>query len=67
MQSHRYQIGQTVQFVKSARNGGLGRMPDGGFKVVKQLPNYEGNNQYRVKSTADGHERVVIESDIVQG
>ncbi len=64
MDSHRYRIGQTVRFVKASRSAGLGGTPDGSFRVVSLLPEYQGNNQYRVKSTNDGHERVVVEGEI---
>lgn len=64
MHSHRYRVGQTVHFVKASRGGGLSGMPGGNFRVVSLLPEYQGSNQYRVKSTTDGHERVVVEGEI---
>ena len=64
MDPHRYQVGQTVRFVKVSRNSGIGGMPAGNFQVVGLLPNYLGNNQYRVQSDNDGHQRVVVESEI---
>ena len=62
--SHRYRVGQTVRFIKASRSSGVGGTPDGSFQVVCLLPEYQGNNQYRVKSTGDGHERVVVEGEI---
>ena len=64
MDAHRYRVGQTVHFVKSSRIG-IGAAPDGNFQVVGLLPEYHGNFQYRVKSTSDGHERIVTEGEIV--
>ena len=63
MDAHRYRVGQTVHFVKSSRIG-VGSAPDGNFRVVSLLPEYHGNYQYRVKSTSDGHERMVTEGEI---
>jgi len=36
----------------------------GSFKVVRQLPAEHGMNQYRIKSSTDGHERVVMECEV---
>jgi hypothetical protein len=62
--THRYRVGQTVRFVKAASGTGIGGTPDGSFEVVRLLPEYLGTYQYRVKSTGDGHERVVGEGEI---
>lgn len=64
MNPHTYRVGQTVRFFKRSRSSGIGGMPTGSFRVVGLLPNYRGNNQYRVQSISDGHQRVVIESEI---
>ena len=64
MEPHRYQPGQKVRFAKASRGSGLGGRPDGSFDIVRLLPEYNGTNQYRVKSTSDGHERVVGEGEI---
>lgn len=64
MDTHRYRVGQTVRFVKVSRSSGLGGTPAGSFRVVGLLPDYHGNYQYRVQSTSDGHQRVVVESEI---
>jgi hypothetical protein len=39
-------------------------MPAGKFRVLGLLPNYEGSNHYRLQSANDGHQRVVVESEI---
>jgi len=64
METHRYRIGQTVRFIKPPRSSGLGGIPAGNFRVLGLLPNYQGNNQYRLQSVGDGHQRVVVESEI---
>jgi hypothetical protein len=64
MDAHRYRVGQTVRFIKASRNSGLGGTPGGNFRVVGLLPDYQGNNQYRLQSISDGHQRVVVESEI---
>ena len=64
MDPHKYRVGETVRFIKASQSGGLGGTPAGSFRVVGLLPNYQGNNQYRLQSTSDGHQRVVAESEI---
>jgi hypothetical protein len=64
MEAHRYRVGQTVRFIKASRGSGLGGTPAGNFRVVGLLPDYHGNYQYRLQSTSDGHQRVVVESEI---
>jgi hypothetical protein len=36
----------------------------GSFQIVRVLPSERGVNQYRVKSTQDGRERVVMEDEV---
>lgn len=62
MKDHKFAVGQTVHF-----SPGIGRAAKGGsmlFKVVRLLPAEHNDHQYRVKSTLDGHERVVKESQL---
>jgi hypothetical protein len=57
---HRYKVGQTVV----APSGGLGAyIPRGHHVIVRLLP-ISGQPQYRVRSMADGLERVVSEDQI---
>lgn len=63
--AHRYRVGQTVRFVKASRTNSRAGTPAGNFRVVGLLPEYLGNYQYRLKSVSDGHERVVVEGEIV--
>jgi hypothetical protein len=60
MTSHKYAVGRTVEFVPSdVRLSPLGR-----FEIVRALPIEHGIAQYRIKSLKDGHQRVVMESDL---
>jgi len=61
LQDHKYAVGQTVQFTPGAFDRAA---PRGTYTVVRHLPPESRNNQYRIKSTADGHERVVKESQL---
>ena len=60
MAAHKFKVGQLV-IVQSTRHG-LWAEP---FEVVRLLPHDNGDFQYRIKSTRDGHERVVFESELV--
>lgn len=65
METHRYRVGQTVRFAGSSESRLIGERPKGNFRVVRLLPEYEGANQYRVESTSDGHQRVVMENELI--
>ena len=61
MPYHRFKVGQTVV----APSGGLGeRIPRGPLVIVRLLPQVDGEPQYRVRSEADGLDRVVLERQI---
>jgi len=64
MSRHRYAIGQTVRFSPDRTQGTAG---GGRFKVVRLLPEAASVLQYRVKSQADGHERVVRGDQLARG
>ena len=59
--SHKYTIGQVVQFLTGPQDG---TVPRGRYKVQRQLPSETRDLQYRVKHVVDGHERVVRESQL---
>lgn len=61
MTTHKFRAGQQVTLAPD-RNYGLRKRT---FKVVRLLPEVRGVYQYRVKSVADGHERVLLESDLI--
>lgn len=61
MASHKFKVDQGVH----VSPGSLNRwMPHGADRVVRQLPPDIEDNQYRIKSVEDGHERVVRESQL---
>ena len=64
MGPHKYRVGQTVRFVKVPQSSRPGGTPSGNFRVINLLPDYQGNNQYRIESSSDRHQRVVVESEI---
>ena len=60
MPSHKYAAGRKVQYGPSD----LHLSPPGQFEIVRAMPIEHGILQYRVKSLKDGHQRVVMESDL---
>ena len=65
METHRYRVGQTVKFARSSENRLTGERPSGNFRILRLLPEYEGMHQYRIESTSDGHQRVVVEHELI--
>jgi hypothetical protein len=60
MAAHKFRVGQSVEL-----RGRLdAKVPTGPFSVVRPLPPEGRENQYRLKSKRDGHERVAIESEL---
>jgi len=60
MPTHRFHIGQTVFLEPS-----LDRNISGGaYIITKNLPERDGEPEYRVKSVNEPHERVVCESQV---
>ena len=57
---HQFKVRQKVTLVGSRGHP----TPRDLFEIVRVLPAEHGNNQYRIKSTVDGHERVVTEGEI---
>ena len=61
VKKHKYEIGQVVNFMPGAltleKSLGL-------YEIVRQLPPEGPENQYRIKSVQDSHERVVRESQL---
>jgi len=60
MAVHKFKAGQQVTVAAHRPSGAAG----GAFHIVRLLPEERGVWQYRVKCVADGHERVVLESDL---
>ena len=60
MKLHKFKAGQTVTITPNRARA----TPRGPFKIVRLMPDEQGKNQYRIRSAMDGHERVVLESDL---
>jgi hypothetical protein len=54
----------TGQHVTVTPNRLVATLTGGAFTVVRPLPENGGVWQYRIESVADGHQRVVFESDL---
>ena len=63
MQPPKFAVGQTVRFSPDRRQLSSAR---GEFKIVRLLPEEASIFQYRVKSQADGHERIVREDQLTR-
>jgi len=59
---HRFKVGQTVV---APSGGPHGLIPRGVHVIVRLLPLVGGEPRYRILSKVDGHERGVLESQIV--
>jgi hypothetical protein len=61
MADHKFHIGQAVQFSTKPYyvNAALGL-----FEVTKQLPERDGEFEYRIKNVTEPHERVARESEL---
>ena len=57
MSYHRFKIAQTVTLLAPD-------VPPGPFVIVRLLPPVSGEPRYRVISTIDGYQRVMLESQI---
>ncbi len=57
---HKFRVGQTVTLLPNRY--GANRL--GRFTVTSLLPQEHGINQYRLRSAADGHERVATEEEL---
>lgn len=61
MSKHKFRVGQAVEFFPEP---GVDRASRGRYTIVSQLPPEGNTPQYRVKSAADGHERMVRETEL---
>jgi hypothetical protein len=63
MTAHRFKIGQSVRLRLTVQ---ARQAPAGEYRIVRQLPQTDGNMHYRVRSSADEqHEMVVKESELL--
>ena len=60
VQDYKFKAGQSVEL--RSRKGSW--FPPGPFSIVRPLPSDRRENQYRLKSKADGQEFVADESDL---
>ena len=58
---HKFKLGRSVFLQPTIFNRDA---PRGAFEVIKQLPERDGQFEYRIKSRGEPHERVVKESDL---
>jgi hypothetical protein len=61
MPYHRFKVGQTIVAPSGGRHA---LIPRGPHVIVRLLPVVDGDPQYRVRSSADGLDRVVRESQV---
>lgn len=61
MPTHRFKIGQDVRVKRS-----LGHSPatPGSFRITAMLPERNNSPQYRMRSDAERHERVMVEDEL---
>jgi hypothetical protein len=64
MMGHKFKIGESVTIIAKRYDGRYGGSLKGRFRITRLLPPEDGNNQYRVQSLEDSHERNVFESDL---
>jgi hypothetical protein len=62
MSEHKFSVGEVVE----ARLGQVGFAPLGRFEITRLLPPTGMSNQYRLKSLANGQERVLREEQLVK-
>ncbi len=58
--AYKFRPGQRVSLARSKFAG----EHQGAFEIVRVMPEEHGINQYRIKSTVDGHERVATEAEL---
>lgn len=59
--SHKYKVGQTVRYSSAA----LRRLgANSSYKIVRLLPSEGEQQQYRIKSASEAHERIAKENEL---
>ena len=56
---HAFKVGDRVNLIRSPHNSGRGT-----YRVLAQMPERDGEPQYRIKSEGPGPERVVMQNDL---
>jgi hypothetical protein len=60
---HKFRVDQVVEY--APKGASKLSLPRGAYKITKQLPERDGELQYRIKNAAENHERVAGESDLI--
>lgn len=60
MSAHKFRVGDTVHYATNVYSRG----GDGIFKVIQLLPSDGDEQQYRIKSASEPHERVAKQSQL---
>jgi hypothetical protein len=60
--THKFHIGQLVEL--RPKKGSPISAARGAYKILKQLPERDGESQYRIKSAAEEYERIALESEL---
>jgi hypothetical protein len=59
---HKFNVDPLVDYVP--KDVSRLSVPRGAYKITRLLPERDGELQYRVRSAAEGHERVALESEL---
>jgi hypothetical protein len=60
---HKFYVGQLVEF--RPKKGSPITAARGAYEILKQMPERDGEVQYRIKSRSEEHERVAAESELI--
>jgi len=60
MTTHKFKVGQSVFLAPSF----ISNLPGGSYVITKQMPERNGEFEYRVRSASEPHERVARESEL---
>ncbi len=63
MPHHRFKLGQTVQYLPDKLQA---TTPAGAYKITRLLPSTGRDQQYRIRSASEPHERVALERQLSQ-
>jgi hypothetical protein len=60
--SHKFHIGRLMEFWP--KKGAPISAARGAYEILKQLPERDGELQYRIKSAVEAHEHIALESEL---
>ena len=61
LKRHSFELGQRVRLVPGPMDG---KLPQGGYEIVRLLPNDAADREYQIRNALDGHQRVARESQL---